>query len=71
MNDLRQGEGTVRYPNGKVIRAMWENGSRRQELYCEEKEMYKMARRRAESSGKGRGEQREQQQREQQLPRVE
>jgi len=30
MNDLRQGEGTVRYPNGKLIRAMWENGVRKQ-----------------------------------------
>lgn len=53
MNDLRQGEGTVRYPNGKVIRAMWENGSRKHELYSEEKEQYKMARKRAESAGKG------------------
>ncbi len=35
MNDLRQGEGVVRYPNGKVIRALWENGSRKQELYSE------------------------------------
>jgi hypothetical protein len=23
MNDLRQGEGTVKYPNGKTIKAIW------------------------------------------------
>jgi hypothetical protein len=32
MNDLRQGEGTVKYPNGKTIKAIWENGTRKQEL---------------------------------------
>ena len=40
-DDLKDGEGTIRYKNGKVAKLLWRNGQPMKKIFSEEEKKYR------------------------------